>query len=1575
MKKIIYKTVNLLLLVLILFFGSKISAQSSISSYEKLKNISTTDKQAVYENVKALPPDSLFKFLELSQKDNDTSILISAGFEIIDRLKSDIDVDLNYQLNRMVINDDYLGILYSILGATYRQIRVENLTDIFNTTSKYFSESSLQNFYNKPLKTRLIILSTNNLVSSYLNGYNLIDKNEIYAYCTALQSIMLNENLEPQIRRAAIRGIKYNNYKEATNSLLTLLTDHSIINNEPLVRPICLALAYFKETKAIPLIMPIIENTTNEYIYASAAIALGDIGGNGSLKILVEQENKFEGKYSGVAIRRLKEEIKNILTNSMNEMLPYAIKASKHFYKEEDVAQFNSLLKNVLINTGDKSLIKLVLETYKQRIFNKEEAKEIITIIPYDDFYGNEWNYFNNYYNSVELEVNESNKLDEIIGSTSNKNGNMTRQEYGDPGYQDNSFQWWIIGYGWMGHPGIYSGMNADHVKKQIAVWPNDDDPFTSSVQERPWSEMTDDFPYWGTYNLNNRILTFQDRKDIVNTALDLIANNPIGYPDFDLFPDCLNPIGDPGSYIAADEIDKLRCDGVVEYCYEWNNIWVWGKNGTHYDISNADYVDEHNLCYHDQVLQNPCIRLSPIVQCGEDEPWIYPNGDCSYLTQDAVIDLPAISVSFVQNGTEIILFISVTDVSGIHYIKYTDGGVNWYSSPIQPQEPLSSTYTYVDTVTITTAPVVNLAIEGMDNGGNFMIIPYPLIVLLSPTWLTATANSSAFNTVTWENVNNETGYEIYRAFSSGGTYTQIGTTGTDQITYTDNEVIPNTQYCYKVKAINAGGNSPFSPSECVTTLDLLPQIDLNLEAWNFGTQLIGECTSEYTFSIINTGGGVATGVIELQEVVKGQKEKGIVDFEITEGSGSYSLAANESQEIKVRFCPQSLGLLEANIAVIGSNPPGSSMILLSGTGVDEWQQIYVDIALFLEGPYSDLQMDPYPDVADFPLNQPFNIQPWNYDGDESIASLPNPDIVDWVLVELRDAPGDASSATEMIRAARKAAFLLSDGSIVDLDGISSLEFNDNIDNNLYVIVWHRNHLAIMSSIPLTESDETYTYDFYSGMEKAYGGDKAQTPLGDNYFGMIGGDGNADGSVKINDYDSIWIINSGNQGYKNIDYNIDNQIDNKDKNDILLKNLGTESQVPGATFSCGDSIIDIRNEQKYKTVQIGEFCWMANNLNIGVTIDGSTDQLQNDIIEKYCYNDIDDSCNIYGGLYQWNEAMQYDTIAGSQGLCPDGWHLPTDSEWKIMEGTVDNQYGVGDPIWDITSWRGLDAGGNLKEAGTTHWTSHNSGATNIFGFLALGGGYRHHSSSVFYHLKDRGHFWSSTQQGTEAWQRGLFYNLVQVYRTSCLKNYGLSVRCLKDPDSPIEVYNPATGRIWMGRNLGASQVATGSGDTLAFGDLYQWGRLTDGHEDRYSGTTTTLSPTDVPGHDDMIITSAAPNDWRNPQNDNLWQGVTGINNPCPEGFRIPTEEEWDAESQSWSSFDYVGAFNSPLKLPRAGRRNVNTGALMYEGAYGYYWCSTVDGTSSKWLHFGPSIGYIGSADRATPYSVRCIKEE
>jgi hypothetical protein len=187
-----------------------------------------------------------------------------------------------------------------------------------------------------------------------------------------------------------------------------------------------------------------------------------------------------------------------------------------------------------------------------------------------------------------------------------------------------------------------------------------------------------------------------------------------------------------------------------------------------------------------------------------------------------------------------------------------------------------------------------------------------------------------------------------------------------------------------------------------------------------------------------------------------------------------------------------------------------------------------------------------------------------------------------------------------------------------------------------------------------------------------------------------------------------------------------------------------------------------------------------------------------------------------------------------------------------------------------------------------------------------------------------------------------------------------------------DVTNPTTGKIWMDRNLGATQVATSSTDAAAYGDLYQWGRGADGHQIRTSATTSTLSSADVPGNANFIL-AGSPYDWRSTANNNLWQGVNGTNNPCPSGYRLPTETEWVAERLSWISQNAVGAFATTLKLPAAGIRRFNDGGFDLVNTGGRYWSSTVSSPYSRYFYFDSNADMFTDA-RAYGASVRCIKD-
>lgn len=224
--------------------------------------------------------------------------------------------------------------------------------------------------------------------------------------------------------------------------------------------------------------------------------------------------------------------------------------------------------------------------------------------------------------------------------------------------------------------------------------------------------------------------------------------------------------------------------------------------------------------------------------------------------------------------------------------------------------------------------------------------------------------------------------------------------------------------------------------------------------------------------------------------------------------------------------------------------------------------EIELDLTVFLEGGFFISEMKTsLNQLGNLPLSQPYNIAPWNYTGSESVPFIPNIDVVDWILIELRETTGTAATATFDKRISRQTGFLLKNGKIVGIDGTSNTKFEITPNDNLYVVIWHRNHLSIMSSEALILAGNIYNYDFTSGESKIYGGSLGHKEIAPGVWCMMGGDGNADQTINDTDI-SLLKTQSGSKGYLDVDYNLDSQINNIDKNDIWYWNYGSESQVP-----------------------------------------------------------------------------------------------------------------------------------------------------------------------------------------------------------------------------------------------------------------------------------------------------------------------------------------------------------------------------------------------------------------------------
>lgn len=208
----------------------------------------------------------------------------------------------------------------------------------------------------------------------------------------------------------------------------------------------------------------------------------------------------------------------------------------------------------------------------------------------------------------------------------------------------------------------------------------------------------------------------------------------------------------------------------------------------------------------------------------------------------------------------------------------------------------------------------------------------------------------------------------------------------------------------------------------------------------------------------------------------------------------------------------------------------------------------------------------------------------------------------------------------------------------------------------------------------------------------------------------------------------------------------------------------TEETIQSVTISddgspCPETPTITYAGKTYNTVLIGDDCWLKENLDIGTMIESTREQTNNGTIEKYCYDDDTANCDTYGGLYQWDEAMQYNTLQGEQGICPPGWHIPTLEEYQSLITRIKDD---GNTLKAIGQGSGIGAG------------------TNSTGFSALFGGYCY-SDGEFKGIGTDVVFRSSTEYNSDRVYSLMLLDITPtIYLNHGLKTVGFCVRCVKD---------------------------------------------------------------------------------------------------------------------------------------------------------------------------------------------------
>ncbi len=374
-------------------------------------------------------------------------------------------------------------------------------------------------------------------------------------------------------------------------------------------------------------------------------------------------------------------------------------------------------------------------------------------------------------------------------------------------------------------------------------------------------------------------------------------------------------------------------------------------------------------------------------------------------------------------------------------------------------------------------------------------------------------------------------------------------------------------------------------------------------------------------------------------------------------------------------------------------------------------------------------------------------------------------------------------------------------------------EFGPKVSNCLYNPIWRSPYnIELLTDLPEeVELGSTLTLEY-----------KVTDNIGlpENLIPVyIEGDGTFNKHIVFTDQSGNlsvdWTID-GSEG----DFSVSATIFNADKTviDVATATLSAVDVIlfnPSLTYG---TLTDI-DGNNYKTIQIGNQVWMAENLKTTHYADGSAIPLVEDSPTwaafeaddgAYCWYDNNiANKNTYGGLYTWAAAMKVDGAnpIDEQGVCPNGWHVPSELEWQELE----MQLGMSQAEAGTYNWRGTDEGLKLKETGLNHWLSPNEGATNSSGFTALPGGFRHYFSP-FQSKYEVATYWTATEYDVQgyAWLRTLNYTAPGIYRGSDLKQNGLSVRCVEDTEAvaPIADFTTSTSEITEGESVQFTDQST-----------------------------------------------------------------------------------------------------------------------------------------------------------------------
>ena len=294
--------------------------------------------------------------------------------------------------------------------------------------------------------------------------------------------------------------------------------------------------------------------------------------------------------------------------------------------------------------------------------------------------------------------------------------------------------------------------------------------------------------------------------------------------------------------------------------------------------------------------------------------------------------------------------------------------------------------------------------------------------------------------------------------------------------------------------------------------------------------------------------------ILHFSEILDTSNISSPLNYQFTGGINFISaFCMNPGNTILIYTSPHILGenysISVQNIKDLSGNLISSNANSLSYT---YGNLLNLNLKVFLEGPFTSGIMKTFlKEMNLLPLEQPFGIPPWNYNGNESVSEFSS-DVVDWILVELRKDLNDSTTI------ARKAGLLLSDGSVREITN-GNMIFRV-LPDSYYVVIKHRNHLGIMSAHKINSRDINVIYDFTTSLESAYGSN-ALANLGSGFYGMFSGDANGNGVINIEDLTEYWRNQNGYVGYKSADFNLNGGVNISDKNGYWLINQGKSSNL------------------------------------------------------------------------------------------------------------------------------------------------------------------------------------------------------------------------------------------------------------------------------------------------------------------------------------------------------------------------------------------------------------------------------